>query len=122
MPPTFGMALPTSIKAIRTIAPYPGDSNLRQVVIKTNCHTGRSAAHQNPNVADTAFYWEKMPSRTFLAGGEKQCLVLKRQMTGYLVGTVLDHCHCVKMPDRNQRTVCVWLIVDWFHPECQGVA
>lgn len=43
-----------------------------------------------------------MPSRTSLAGGEEQCLVSKLQATGYLAGTVVDHCHCVKMPGRNQ--------------------
>lgn len=43
-----------------------------------------------------------MPSRTSLAGGEEQCRVSKLQATGYLAGTVLEHCHCVKMPGRNQ--------------------
>lgn len=53
-------------------------------------------------MTDTAFYRKKMPSRTSLAGGEEQCWVSKLQATGYLAGTVLEHCHCVKMPGRNQ--------------------
>lgn len=59
------------------------DSNLRQVVTKTCCHTGGCAAHQNSNVADTAFYWKTMSSRTFLAGEEKQCLVSKLQWQAF---------------------------------------